>query len=231
LLSFVYTIELKIYQMKGLLKENSKFLALFLISVLSLVLPAFVLKEHLSDLIFSIIFSVMVLASTFTIAETKRHHKKIFIIGATTLAFSWLLFLDVLPLNRPLKLGGVPFFFFFIYTVYRLVHTILKSTEVTPDVIFGAVTGYIFLGYAGTFYFEIIRDIFPNSFDAEAIQNPMSLIYYSFVTMTTLGFGDITPLSNPARSGTIVLTILGQFYIATVVAILVSKYIAGSSNK
>lgn len=211
--------------MKKIIKEDSKFLFLFIISILSIVVPSFVKEGPRSGMVFNVMFSIMVIVSTLSIAQTKRHRRNISLIGALTLLFTWILILDILPINHPTKLGVLPLFFFFIYTVYRLIITILKSKKVTPDVIFGAITGYIFLGFAGAFYFEIIQDIFPNSFDKSAIVNTMSLEYYSFVTMTSLGYGEIVPLSNAARSGAILLTIFGQFYIAVVVAILVSKYL------
>jgi len=176
-------------------------------------------------MIFNIIFTTMVIASTFTIAQTKKHQRNILLLGATTLLFAWILILNLIPYNHPKKLGVLPLFFFFLYTVYRLIFTILKSKNVTPDVIFGAITGYIFLGYAGAFYFEVVQSFFPHSFDMALIENSMSLEYFSFVTMTSLGYGEIVPLSNAARSGAIILTIFGQFYIAVVVAILVSKYL------
>ena len=217
--------------MKKLIHENSRFMVLFIISILSILMPGLIVEAHLSDMVFNIMFSIMVIASTFSIAHNKKHQNKIKIIGSLTLIMAWVLILDILPFYHPKKLGALPLFFFFVYTVYRLVYTILKAAEVTPDVIFGAITGYIFLGYAGAFYFEIIQEIYPHSFNLPEMSSPMSLEYFSFVTMTTLGYGDIIPNGNAARSGTIVLTILGQFYIAVIVAILVSKYLLRVNNK
>jgi hypothetical protein len=116
-----------------------------------------------------------------------------------------------------------------MYIVYFLIFSILASKNVTPDVILGAITGYIFLGYTGGIYFLVINDFYPHSFSHIHDEN-LDPVYFSFVTMTTLGYGDITPMSNAAQGGVILLTIFGQFYIAVIVALLVSKYLYKSNN-
>lgn len=55
-------------------------------------------------------------------------------------------------------------------------------------------------------------------------------IYFSFVTLTTVGFGDITPSSGPSKSLTIMLGIIGQLYTTFLVAIIVGKYLATDTS-
>jgi voltage-gated potassium channel len=78
--------------------------------------------------------------------------------------------------------------------------------------------------------YSVIEVSRPGSFQAtgemaEALKSPESrgpvLVYYSFVTMTTVGYGDITPLSSPARTMSWLEAMTGQFYIAVLVAGLV----------
>ena len=66
------------------------------------------------------------------------------------------------------------------------------------------------IGMAGAFVFGIIETLVPNSFsyDVEYIGNIPSFIYYSFVTMSTLGFGDMTPVSSHAQMRSIIMTII-----------------------
>jgi hypothetical protein len=61
---------------------------------------------------------------------------------------------------------------------------------------------------------------------AEQQVDPSHFIYYSFVTMSTLGYGDITPISNPARSLSLLEAVVGQLYIAILIAKLVGMHIA-----
>jgi voltage-gated potassium channel len=55
--------------------------------------------------------------------------------------------------------------------------------------------------------------------------------YYSFVTLTTLGYGDITPVTDPARSLSLLEAVMGQLYLAVLVARLVGIHIAQSNEK
>jgi hypothetical protein len=203
-------------------KSESKFTVLFILSVISIIVPSLISHETYFNTAFMIIFSVLVLAGAQAVSLTPRHKKLALLFGLGTLTFSWLLFYDIsAPIPR--ILSHIPFLFFFAYIVYFLVYSILKSQNVTPDVIFGAITGYIFMGYTGGIYFLVINDFYPNSF--QHVNNSLDPVYFSFVTMTTLGYGDITPISNAAQGGVILLTIFGQFYIAVIVALLVSKYL------
>ena len=54
----------------------------------------------------------------------------------------------------------------------------------------------------------------------------MTCFYYSVITFTTLGYGDVTPISNPARNLAVLEAMMGQLYIAVLIAGLVGKYIA-----
>jgi hypothetical protein len=55
-------------------------------------------------------------------------------------------------------------------------------------------------------------------------------IYFSFITLTTTGFGDVTPVSNPARSLVILEAALGQLFVAITISILVGTYISRSGR-
>ncbi|MGB0403310.1 MAG: ion channel [Salibacteraceae bacterium] len=174
------------------------------------------------------LFSVMVIVGAATISVTRRDHFRSISLGVLTLLLAWAAQWHI-DIYISEKVANLPFLLFFLYIVYSLIYRILQSKNVTPDVILGAITGYIFLGYAGSIYFVVIHDLYPGSFGG-AMNNSMNPIYYSFVCMTTLGFGDITPISNAAKGGTIILTIFGQFYIAVIVALLVSKYLFKSKT-
>jgi flagellar biosynthesis protein FliR len=105
---------------------------------------------------------------------------------------------------------------------------------VTNDTISGAVCGYLLMGVVFGFLYGIIALLYPGSFivAGKTIQpEPSSfdyhheiinLIYYSFVTLATVGYGDITPASAPARALAMIEAGAGQFYVAILIARLVS---------
>ncbi len=98
------------------------------------------------------------------------------------------------------------------------------------DSIFGAICAYLLLGMAWGSLYSVIEVMQPGSFQAtgkmaDALTSAEArgpvLVYYSFVTMTTVGYGDITPVSPPARTLAWLEAMTGQFYIAVLVAGLV----------
>ena len=108
---------------------------------------------------------------------------------------------------------------------------IVRSQNVTLELIFGAINIYLMVGLAFAFMFGLIEHLQPGSFTglAEQMNAPDSIlnfIYFSFITLTTLGYGDITPLSPYATTASYSEAIFGQLYLAILVARLVGLYIA-----
>jgi len=84
------------------------------------------------------------------------------------------------------------------------------------------------------FLYNITEILHPGSFSLAAVldaESKKALYFFSFVTLTTLGYGDITPVSGPARSLAMVEAIVGQMYIAVLIARLVGTHISQSMMK
>lgn len=94
----------------------------------------------------------------------------------------------------------------------------------------GGICAYLLLGVVITILNMFIYRFIPHSFsglpDMDVQSIGFDLIYYSFVTMTTLGFGDITPIGSVARVLAYLAAISGQFYIAILVGTLVGMYLS-----
>ena len=108
---------------------------------------------------------------------------------------------------------------------------ILSEGTVTSERIFAALDVYLLIGIMCGLLFCIFEEQWPGSFAfqgssfAGSKQNPLShTIYFSFVTLGTLGYGDIIPVSGPARALAVVEAIIGQMYLVVIVARLVSLY-------
>ena len=91
--------------------------------------------------------------------------------------------------------------------------------------ILGPILGFLYLGIIGGVLFEFVHYLDPNSFQLIQGFSGYSFYYFSFISMTSVGFGDITPLTAPAQSLTLVMTIIGQFYLVIVIGVFVGKYI------
>lgn len=126
----------------------------------------------------------------------------------------------------------------FLVTVLVVVFAdIVMRKRVTADLIFGSVAVYLLFGVVVALIFHLINSIDPGSViasvgDAETVAERRDefseVLYFSFVTLTSVGYGDLTPLESPARSVAMLEGIIGQLYIAILVAKLVGVYTAQS---
>ena len=103
----------------------------------------------------------------------------------------------------------------------------------TSNVVYDAVVIYLLIGITWSDVYAVLEHLPPGSFNlagASAIEVP-AFTYYSFVTLTTLGYGDVTPLTDQARSLAILEAVIGQLYMTVLVARLVGLLISHSSRK
>ncbi len=136
----------------------------------------------------------------------------------TTPAMIAAVFLHVLPM------------LFIGYTAFTILTIIFRGAVVTADDINGAFCGYLLIGIAFAHLYALVEFHRPGSFSLPANVGVMPeneaarqslLTYFSLVTLTTVGYGDITAVSPPARSLACVEAVIGQFYIAVVAAELI----------
>jgi voltage-gated potassium channel len=117
---------------------------------------------------------------------------------------------------------------FFAFALYRILRAILVK-QASGDAIFGAVCGYLLLGIIWSLLYSAVETAFPGSFrlpasrggDAVTAPDRGVLSYYSFITLATVGYGDVTPITPLARTLAWIEAVTGQFYLAVLVAGLV----------
>ena len=112
---------------------------------------------------------------------------------------------------------------------------VVVGTDINANRLIGAVCVYLLLGVIWAMAYTLTELVLPGSFGGFT---PMAdfgwdseWLYFSFVTMTTLGYGDILPLSGTARGLAYMQAIVGQFYIAVLVAGLVGAYVSRRNEK
>ena len=133
-----------------------------------------------------------------------------------------------------LRLSG--YFLFYVVVTIQIIKQVWYAERVNKNVIFGLTSGYISLGLIGFFIFFTIELIMPGSFQGGLILNNPStdvltdrLMYFSFITLMTIGYGDILPATALAQEATMFIGLIGQFYLVIITAVVVEKYI--SHNK
>jgi hypothetical protein len=147
------------------------------------------------------------------------------VLAAPALYFHWkmaqtgdLTYQD-LWLRCDLVLYGVTIFFLMRYVFDRGV--------MTSDRLSGAAAAFLLMGVMWAFIFTIIMRGDPDAFSAGGVRRPMpfmDMMYFSFITITTLGYGDILPVSRAARTAALLEAIIGQLFIAILIAKLVGVY-------
>ncbi len=125
-------------------------------------------------------------------------------------------------------------FVFLLLATINAFRQIAVGNDISLNRIVGAVCVYLLLGVMWSIAYNVLEYLQPDSFKGltelvSPVWNP-DWIYFSFVTITTLGYGDITPLTQTARSLAVAEAIVGQFYIAVLVAGLVSAYISSKRD-
>ena len=111
---------------------------------------------------------------------------------------------------------------------------VLRATIVDDEVLFAAVSVYVLMGVAWAAAYSIMATLQPGalSLSPEDAERPwQALLYFSFVTLTTLGYGDVLPVSSVARAWAMVEAAAGTIYLAILIARLVNSYRSGSEQQ
>jgi voltage-gated potassium channel Kch len=124
--------------------------------------------------------------------------------------------------------AGIGFLFcvLLIVSVYVILRRVLGHERVGVETILGALCVYIIIGLMFTFLFVSISRLSTTPFLAQPPPHhaPADYLYLSFVTLTTVGFGDLTPASKLARSVVVLEALVGQVFLVTLVARLVALF-------
>ena len=181
--------------------------------------------------------SVMLLSALYTLNQSRSYFAVGLLLMLPALVGRWVLqFYNTPGLEGFAALSASAFI---LLTVTALVRELFSIRRVTLDSISAAICAYLLLGVGWGFIFAVIEMEHPGSFTAvlfiphtgpgsPIIRSLHNFIYYSFVCLTTTGYGDIAPKSDVARVMSVMESIVGQMYLAILIARLVSLEVAQS---
>jgi hypothetical protein len=199
-------------------------LILFILNVIYIfVLGIF---DEMIDLHFAYytIISLIFFTSILTVKDTSNNSMiyPIIIIGLT-----WLTEFLNLPILS--QITGYISFAFFLVVIVLLIIRIVKSKYVGVLEFMESINVYLLLGIAASLLFGAVYSFNHDAYNppGEILTSQANFIYYAFVTLTTLGYGDITPIDSLARSLSIFFSVSGQLYLAFIIATLVGKHLSG----
>ncbi len=181
--------------------------------------------------IFNLLFLGLVLSAIRTLSESRVRMVAALIIAVVAYAFSW----------AAAATGSAMFvsanycchIFVFAILLMALVESVFREGPVDSNRIMGAISIYLVLGLIFAMAYSLLETLQPGAFRVAQDEAGDDLshdlvgnfIYFSSVTLTTLGYGDIVPASRPARMFATLEATLGQLYIAVVIARLVGLHI------
>jgi uncharacterized membrane protein len=111
----------------------------------------------------------------------------------------------------------------------RLLHFVLRTSEVNIETLCASISGFLMIGLLWTMLYTLLGRMDPMAFQFSQPGQTMDgfdAFYFSFVTLSTIGFGDITPVSRVARMLAVMQAITGMFYVAVLISRLVSIHAA-----
>lgn len=188
-----------------------------------------------SGLLVQTIFVATMIVSIWSVVESPVWTAVGVILAAVTFISSLSGWLDLGIYWLELIGLSAMFLFCVLNLTFTISHLFDNPTKINSNRLIGAVSVYLLLGIGFGVLNIAIELVLPGSFrglDADGDgSGGLDLIYFSFVTMTTLGYGDLTPTRPLAQAVAYIGSVAGQFYIAVLVAGIVGAYISANTQR
>ena len=204
--------------------KKNRFLLFMIFLFMAILQPMLSQDPQTHELLSTINFTLILASGLWAFSQHYRFLKFMSIFFVIAIVIDWLKFIiegpalnNIQPLSTSLVL---------ILLLVMTLKSISAAKEVDQNVIFGVVSGYVLIGFIGGLMALAIAWTIPGSFNVEGIISGSQAVYYSFITMTTLGYGDILPTVEETHSLSIILSIVGPMYVAIIVALMVGKFAA-----
>jgi len=209
-----------------------RFSAVELLVALTLlfVVSPFVEDLKNGDIIEAVLMSIVLASAVLAVGASRRTLIVASLLLLPALLGKWINHFrpDLLPPHAFLLAGGV----FLVFIVIHLLRFILRAPRVNSEVLCAAISVYLLLGLLWVLAYLLVAQINPDAFAFTAgpaskhTMNGFTAFYFSFATMTTVGYGDIIPVSNEARMLAVMQAVTGMFYVAILISRLVALYSA-----
>ena len=175
-----------------------------------------------------LLVTLVMISALLAVGGQRRTFRIALVLIAPTLVARWINHIqpDLLP-PAVFPAFGV---LFFGYVVAHLLRFILRATRVDANVLCAGLSGYLLLGLLWTTIYVMVARLNPRAFafpagsESAAPLDGFNAFYFSFMTLCTVGYGDITPVSIPARMLAVAEAIAGLFYVTVLISRLVAVY-------
>ena len=204
-----------------------RYYILFLALMIQLVLPAF--TDQNDGLMWSASRTLVLLACVNVLRNLDHSIFLILLLGLVATGSEWLSFFD-LDSKYTQIVGFLMFGFFVVMVSYEVFKQIVVTNKIDMHIIVGAFCGFMLIGIIASLVFTFLHLQDPDSFTnvGTHLSGVEDLFYFSFITILTIGYGDIAPVTDEARSLSLFFGLIGQFYLVVIMAVLVGKFIGSN---
>lgn len=211
-----------------------RYFFLFVSLLLYFIISPFLVELRGASYIFGVLFTIVILFSVYVIEKNKKFIYVIGLLGLLVFFGSWV----IRVLNLDTFYYSIDYaitIIFFSLITMTVLASVIRDKRITSSTLFGAICGYLLIGLTWCFVYSLIYTlnnqafILPHSITTDDIKT-QQFIYYSFVTLSTLGYGDITPAIPVAKTFSWLQAILGQVYLTVWIARLVGLHISQSER-
>ena len=202
-----------------------------LVAILSMIIGSPFLDDIFHYGVIPDIFTTIIFILGIYAISRKKKHIYIALVMAIPMFFG--IWSSYLFHSLILFIGGQLFgALLIVFVISLLIKFIFNQKEVTKEVIYAAVVVYLLMAMMWSFAYLILEYFYPGSFSVPEAQTRSSYqyLYFSFVTITTLGYGDVAPLTQKASSLVILEAVTGQMYLVVIVAWLVGMHVSRRSK-
>jgi Ion channel len=214
--------------------KRSKFSYLFVTQILLLVLFPYVANPGLSTVVFRLLSALAFLVAVYAVSDKRAHWITGLILAVPAGVLNTIsTFHPESPLIVPSLVSTL---IFLVFTLVSLLRAVLRTETVTRDTIYGAMSVYLLMAIVWGIAYLLLETIQPGGLSMDAARHPnhkvdwFDCMFYSFVTLTSLGYGDMVPTSAQSRSLSILEAMSGIMYVAVLIARLVGLYAAKKSD-
>jgi voltage-gated potassium channel len=221
--------------------KGRRFTGLLVILLVLLAGPPIFIGMGLSAVWFDGLLSVLMVAAIVSLCFEPQQRLFALLLGIPSVVLSLVSHVTTGAISQStLLMGHLCEVLFLFGSAVLIVKSLFGPAGLSSDSILGAICGYLFLGVGWAVIYSMIEHVQPGSFSisqslapVQRIGRPPSdvLTYYSVVTLTTVGYGDVVPATPATRTCAWIEAISGQFYLAVIVAGLVSMLATRSSIK
>lgn len=216
--------------------DEKRFIIMSVFLVCTFVLSPFFYQHPFAGILLRVSFSLLMISAVYACAEKGRALIVALLLVIPAVLAEWIgYFTSILELSLA---GRVAAALFLAHVIRIIVRHMMHTRKVNANLIFGAISVYLLIGLFWAIAYSALEVAQPDSFTVKPLNvadDPAtrpetvplrSFTYYSLVTLTTLGYGDIVPVTPSAQIASSLEAVVGQLYLTILVAGLVGLHVS-----